>query len=96
MSTKSSRRRRLIGECRERWNRFDPIGVRRTDADHLDECNSYLAHTVELVLAGADSFKIAAYVREVVRANMGMSSFPEERIVEFAQELKRLAVSDLS
>jgi hypothetical protein len=59
-------------------------------AVHLNEYDSYLAHTAELLLADADSFKIAAYVRQVVRANMGISNFPEERIVEFAQELRRL------
>jgi hypothetical protein len=96
MKTKSSQYRRLIiGECRERWNRFDPIGIRGIDADHLNEYDSYLAHTAELLLADADSFKIAAYVRQVVRVSMGISNFPEERIVEFAQELKRLTVPDL-
>jgi len=93
--TKSSQYRRLIGECRERWNRFDPIGIRGRHADHLNEYDSYLAHTAELLLADADSFKIAAYVRQVVRVSMGISNFPEERIVEFAQELKRLTVPDL-
>jgi hypothetical protein len=65
------------------------------DADHLNEYESYLAHTAELLMADADSFKIAAYVRQVVRVSMGISNFPEERIVEFAQELKRLTVPDL-
>ena len=88
--TTSSQYRRLIGECRERWNRFDPIGIRSMGAVHLNEYDSYLAHTAELLLADADSFKIAAYVRQVVRANMGLSNYPEERIVEFAQELRQL------
>jgi hypothetical protein len=88
MTTTSLQYRRLIGECRERWNRFDPIGIRGMGAVHLNEYDSYLAHTAELLLADADSFKIAAYVRQVVRANMGISNFPEERIVEFAQELE--------
>jgi hypothetical protein len=87
--------RRLIGECRERWNRFDPIGIRGMGARHLNEYDSYLAHTAELLSAGADSFKIAAYVRQAVRVSMGISNFPEERIVEFAHELKRLTVPDL-
>jgi hypothetical protein len=90
MTTTSLQYRRLIGECRERWNRFDPIGIRGMGAVHLNEYDSYLAQTAELLLADADSFKIAAYVRQVVRANMGISNFPEERIVEFAQELRRL------
>jgi hypothetical protein len=89
--TGPSEYRRLIGECRERWNRFDPIGVRRMGVVHLNEYDSYLAHTAELVLANADSFKIAAYVRLVVRVNMGISNFPEERIAEFVEELRRLA-----
>jgi hypothetical protein len=59
-------------------------------AIHLNEYDSYLAHTVELLLADADTFKIAAHVRHVVRVNMGISDFPEELIVEFAQELRRL------
>ena len=88
--TTSSQYRRLIGECRARWNRFDPIGIRGMGAVHLNEYDSYLAHTAELLLADADSFKIATYVRQVVRANMGISNFPEERIVEFAQELRQL------
>src|SRR5262249_16334791 len=92
---KSLQYRRLIGECRERWNRFDPIGIRGMDADHLNEYDSYLAHTAELLLADADSFKIGAYVRQVVRVSMGVSNFPEERIVEFVKELKRLTVPDL-
>jgi hypothetical protein len=65
------------------------------DADHLNEYDSYLAHTAELLLVDADPFKIAAYVRQAVRVSMGISNFPEERIVEFAQELKRLTVPDL-
>ncbi|MBO0756038.1 MAG: hypothetical protein J2P54_09270 [Bradyrhizobiaceae bacterium] len=93
--TKSSKHRRLIAECRERWNRFDPIGIRGMHADHLNEYDPYLAHTAELLLADADSFKIAAYVRQVVRVSMGISNFPEERIIEFVQELKRLTVPDL-
>jgi hypothetical protein len=88
--TTSSQYRRLIGECRERWNRFDPIGIRGMGSIHLNEYDSYLAHTAELLLADADSFKIAAYVRQVVRANIGISHFPDERIVEFAQELRQL------
>lgn len=59
-------------------------------AVHLDEYDSYLAHTAELLLAGADPVKIAAYVREVVHVNMGLSNFPEEEILEFAQELGEL------
>jgi hypothetical protein len=50
---------------------------------HLNEYDSYLAHTAELLLADADSFKIAAYVRQAVRADIGISNFPDERIVEF-------------
>jgi len=90
--TKSSPYRRLIGECRERWNRFDPIGIRGMGAVHLNEYHSYLAHTAELLSADADSFKIGGYVRQVVRVNIGISNFPEEPIVEFVQDLRRVKV----
>jgi hypothetical protein len=57
---------------------------------HLNEYDSYLAHTAELLSADADSFKIAAYVPQVVRADMGISNFPEEPIVEFALAQRQL------
>jgi hypothetical protein len=78
----------LIEECRQRWNAFDPIGIRRMGATHLNEYDSYLRHTAHLLLTGADPVKIAGYVRQVVRVNMGLSRFPEDKIVEFARKLR--------
>ncbi|MBO0757977.1 MAG: hypothetical protein J2P54_19195 [Bradyrhizobiaceae bacterium] len=89
--TASSKYRRLIDECRVRWNRFDPIGIRSVGAPHLNEYDSYVPHTVRLLLAGADSVKIAAYVRQVVHISMGLSKSPEEDILEFVRELRELA-----
>ena len=80
--------KRLIGECRRRWNCFDPIGV-VGEGDHLDdEYDSYLAHTAKLLMEGADAVKIAGHVRQVVRVNIGLSDFPDAKILEFAQELE--------
>jgi len=45
-----------------------------------------------LLLADADSFKIGACVRQAVRVNIGISNFPEEPIVEFVQDLRRVKV----
>jgi hypothetical protein len=72
------------------WNKFDPIGVRGRGAVHLDEYDSYLGHTASLLLSGADAVKIAAYVRQVVRVDIGLSNFSEDRILEFARELREL------
>ena len=58
--------------------------------DELGEYDFYLPHTARLVLAGADPFNIAAYVRQVVRVDLALSIFPEHRIVEFTQECSYL------
>lgn len=49
-------------------------------SDHLDEYGAYLANTAGLPSADAEPFKIAAYVRQVVRVNMGISNFPDDRV----------------
>jgi hypothetical protein len=87
---RSSKHRRLTEGCREAWNRFDPIGIRRFAASHLDEYDSYLSHTVHLLLSNADAVKIADYVRQVVRVSMGLSGFPEGEIIAFARELREI------
>jgi hypothetical protein len=46
--------------------------------------------SVKLLLDGADSAKIAAFVRQVVHLDMGLSNFPEERILRFVRALRQL------
>jgi hypothetical protein len=38
----------------------------------------------------AGSAKIAAFVRQVVHLDMGLSNFPEERILRFVRTLRQL------
>lgn len=52
--------------------------MRDVPLDELGEYDFYLPHTARLVLAGADPFNIAAYVRQVVRVDLGLSIFPEQ------------------
>jgi predicted ester cyclase len=56
-------------------------------AVHRNEYDSHLAHTAELLLADADSFKIAAYVRQVVRANMPQTNNLFYRDEAFSHDL---------
>ena len=82
---------RLLKECRQLWNEFDPIGVYSEWDDEAwprDEYDSYLRHTVELVASEADVYMISGYVRSVLHGSIGTTDFPEEEIVAFAERLK--------
>ena len=87
----SKRYKRLSEECRQLWNDFDPIGVYRDWDDEVwprDEYDAYLPQSVRLVVSEADVYKISRYVRSVVHSSIGMTDFPEEDMVEFAERLK--------
>ena len=78
----------LIVECRRQWNRFDPIGVVHEGVETNDEYRSYVARTAKLLMEGADARKVADYVRKVLHS-LGISEIPEEKMLEFAQQLTR-------
>ena len=78
----------LIVECRRQWNRFDPIGVVDEGDETNDEYHSYAARTAKLLMEGADARKVADYVRNVLHS-LGISEIPEEKMLEFAQQLTR-------
>jgi hypothetical protein len=79
----------LIVECRRQWNRFDPIGVVDPGDETDDEYHSYAARTAKLLMEGADVAKVADYVRNVLGSSLGLSDFPEDKVLEFARQLAR-------
>ena len=90
MKKDSSRYKNLIAECRRHWNRFDPIGILHEGYDLDDEYDFYLPQTAKLLIEGADAYKIAGYVSQIVRVTIGFRDFPEHRIVEFAKQLRQI------
>jgi len=76
---------KLFPICQQLWNDYDPIGV--TDFGVDDEYNDYIPQTVKLVLLGADKHKLSAFVKEIVRVNMGLESCSSKRMESFVDQL---------
>jgi hypothetical protein len=43
-----------------------------------------------LLIEGADAYKIAGYVSQIVRVTIGIRDFPEDRVVEFVKQLRQI------
>ena len=91
--------KRLHEICRNHWNAYDPIGVRvnlGTDSEPDwfpdDEYDSYVPHTVMLVMEGADAVKIRRHIEHCCTVNMGLGSRQDtdEALKSFVDELLKL------
>ncbi len=78
--------RAQIDRCRKLWNEFDPIGVLAGGEGPRDEYDSYLTQTIKYALSDPD--QLTAYVRNAVRVQMGMISYPEREIERFANRVR--------
>ena len=70
----------LYESCRRYWNQFDPIGLGTHSGDNCPpdlqnggEYDSYVPHTLTLVLAGADAVKLRRHIEHCCTVNMGLS-----------------------
>ncbi|MGR3620758.1 hypothetical protein [Pseudophaeobacter sp.] len=89
---KTQKRAQLHNKCRFLWEEFDPIGVLSSLGDVSGEYDSYVAPTVDLVVASADRYKFSKFVQSCVYANMGLarSSKWDGEIEKFADKLCEL------
>ncbi len=71
------------------FREWDPIGVNDNELCH-DEYHSYAPAVVQLILGGADEYKLAARLSEFQRVSMGMSASDEERHRRVARRLLAL------
>lgn len=91
--------KRLHKMCRKHWNEFDPIGVRvnlgsDSEPDWFpdDEYDSYVPHTVKLVMEKADVVKIRKHIEHCCTVNMGLGPTRKanEALDRFVDELLKL------
>jgi hypothetical protein len=68
---------------------WDPIGI-NTSPQCRDEYNGYAPKLCEMILEGADEYKIAHYLSEIQRVSMGLSCIDEERNRQIARRLRAL------
>lgn len=73
--TKASRLLPVVREIL--FREWDPIGVNDNESCR-DEYDSYAPNVVELLLSGADEYKLASRLSEFQRVSMGMSVIDEE------------------
>ncbi len=78
--------RQRIGEIRQLWNEWDPIGV-VTGNGPDDEYNAYLAPTLRLLERDASVDEIVAYLKWVTLEHMGLSQVANPEA--FAERLRQ-------
>lgn len=90
---------RLYASCRDYWNEYDPIGVcanapGNSSPDWVaeDEYDSYVPHTVQLVLDGADAVKLHQYIEQCCSVSMGLRprQNTDEALTRFVEKLRAL------
>lgn len=97
--TSKTEQTRLEELCRSLWNEYDPIGVRvNLGTDNSpdwfpdDEYESYVPHTVTLVLEGADAVKHRRHIEHCCTVNMGLRPrhVSDEALTLFVERLLAL------
>lgn len=95
--------KRLYKSCRQYWNEFDPIGLlanltgnRPPDSEPGGEYDSYVPHTLLLVLDGADAVKLRKHIVHCCTVNMGLApnKYDDGSLTRFLEQLLSLQRTD--